>query len=208
MSVHATLPVAPSKAAPPSQSYAGRAMKTAHDAARTVFQFSTHPLTAYFAVSSLVLSYSSSIPLSSAISSNFLAHVVAIPATRIYASYLRKSDPPPQESAKPSCVIPVTKANFKQEVLESKLPVILDAYADWCGPCKHMAPLFSSLSAEMKGKVKFVKLNVDGDRDLTEKLDVKSMPTFLFFKNGQVVGRSEGALSKDALLASIAKHLM
>ena len=80
-------------------------------------------------------------------------------------------------------VTSITKDNIQSEVNESKLPVIIDIYASWCGPCQYMLPIFEELAKEMEGKIKFVKLNVDEARDLSIQYGVTSVPTFIFIKD-------------------------
>lgn len=98
-------------------------------------------------------------------------------------------------------------ANFEQEVLKSSVPVVVDMYATWCGPCKMMAPLFEQLSQELAGSYKFVKVDIDQERDLAIQYNVSSIPTFLFFKDGKMVAKEMGYMSKEALIAKIASHL-
>jgi len=100
-----------------------------------------------------------------------------------------------------------TTENFEQEVLKSQLPVVVDMYATWCGPCKMMAPLFEQLSQELASSYKFVKVDIDQERDLAIQHNVSSIPTFLFFKNGKVVAKEMGYMSKEALIAKLAMHL-
>ncbi len=99
-------------------------------------------------------------------------------------------------------VLSINKDNFQKEVLEADLPVVIDAYATWCPPCKMMAPIFSEISKELSGKVKFVKFNVDENRELAQTLNVNSMPTFLFYKEGKLANTHSGAMGKEAF-----KHL-
>lgn len=101
----------------------------------------------------------------------------------------------------------VTGQNFKTEVLESKIPVVIDVYAIWCGPCQQMSPLFDELSKELAGKYKLVKLNIDEDRDLAISYQVSSIPTFIFIKDGAVVGKEMGYMQKADLLAKIKQFL-
>ncbi len=92
-----------------------------------------------------------------------------------------------------------TAANFEEEVLNSKIPVLVDFYADWCGPCKMMAPIVESIAESFEGKAKVGKLNIDDEMDIAQKYRVMSIPTFIIFKDGQVVETSVGAMSKDEL---------
>ncbi len=84
--------------------------------------------------------------------------------------------------------VSITQSNFEQEIKNEKLPVVLDVYASWCGPCQQMMPIVEELEKELAGKYKFAKLNVDEARDLSIKFGVISVPTFLFILNGQVKG--------------------
>lgn len=93
----------------------------------------------------------------------------------------------------------VTDQNFDKEVLESKLPVLVDFFADWCGPCKMIAPLVEELADHYKSKAKVVKLNVDDSMDSAQKYGVMSIPTLIFFKDGKEVDRATGALPKDTM---------
>ena len=92
-----------------------------------------------------------------------------------------------------------TTDNFDTEVLGSEIPVLVDFYADWCGPCKMMGPVVEELAAAYEGKVKIGKLNVDTDPEIAQRYRVMSIPTFLFVKNGEAVGTSVGALDKASL---------
>ena len=92
-----------------------------------------------------------------------------------------------------------TKQNFETEVLQSELPVLVDFYADWCGPCKMMAPVIDKLAEEMSGKMKVGKLNVDEEPELAMKYRVVSIPTFLIFIDGEVKATCVGAMSATQL---------
>jgi thioredoxin 1 len=88
----------------------------------------------------------------------------------------------------------VSDATFDQEVLQSKEPVFVDFFAEWCGPCKAMAPALEQVAAEMQGKVKVVKLDVDQNPDTTQKYRIQAMPTLMIFKGGEVAAQRVGAL--------------
>ena len=101
----------------------------------------------------------------------------------------------------------VTDANFEQEVLKSPVPVLVDFWAAWCGPCKVIAPTVDQLAVEYAGKMKVVKLDVDSNIEISSRYSVLNIPTLLLFKNGQPVEKMIGALPKPALLAKIQPHL-
>lgn len=93
----------------------------------------------------------------------------------------------------------ITSSNFEEEVEKSSLPVLVDFYADWCGPCKMMAPLVAELAESFEGKCKVGKCNIDENMELAQRYRVMSIPTFIFFKNGTAVETIVGALSKSEL---------
>jgi thioredoxin 1 len=103
-------------------------------------------------------------------------------------------------------VTPVTSESFKKEVLEEQLPVVVDVYAQWCGPCQMMTPVFEELSETLEGTYKFVKLDLDESRDLAITYGVASIPTFLFFKQGALVGSIVGYKTKEELHGEITRH--
>ncbi len=90
-------------------------------------------------------------------------------------------------------VIPVNESDFDSTVLRSEVPVFVDFYADWCGPCNMIAPTIEALSEEYAGKVKFVKINVDNNQQLAMKYDIMSIPTSMLFENGSVKDSLIGA---------------
>ncbi len=93
----------------------------------------------------------------------------------------------------------VTDENFEQEVLGGKVPVVVDFWAEWCGPCRLIGPLLDELAGEYSGRVKVTKLNVDENPSTSMKYGVRSIPTLLFFKDGEVVDRLIGAVPKAEL---------
>jgi len=101
----------------------------------------------------------------------------------------------------------VTAQTFEQEVLQSKLPVLIDFFAPWCGPCQQMEPLFEELSTELAQKYTLVKINIDEERELAVKYSISSIPTFLFMKNGEVMGREQGYKTKEDLKAKLEELL-
>lgn len=99
----------------------------------------------------------------------------------------------------------LTDANFEAEVLKSDLPVLVDFYATWCGPCKMTAPIVEELAKEYEGKLKVGMLNVDEGTETAQKYSVMSIPTLLFFKEGQVVSSLTGFRPKEKLIEEINK---
>lgn len=95
--------------------------------------------------------------------------------------------------------VKVDANNFQSDVLESKEPVVVDFWAEWCGPCKMIGPSLEEISNELGGKVKIAKLNIDENQELASQFGVRSIPTLLVFKGGEVTDIKVGALPKTAL---------
>ncbi len=96
-----------------------------------------------------------------------------------------------------------TSENFEEEVLKSDVPVLVDMFATWCGPCKMMAPIVAQLAEEYKGSVKVGKLDIDQNVDIVAQYKIMSVPTFLVIKDGEVVKKLIGAVSKEELVEAI-----
>lgn len=101
-----------------------------------------------------------------------------------------------------------TTANFEAEVLKSDIPVLVDFYADWCGPCKMMGPIVEKLAEKYEGKVKIGKLNVDENMEIAQKYRVASIPTFIFFEKGEAVETAMGAMSAKMLEEKVKMMLL
>lgn len=97
-------------------------------------------------------------------------------------------------------VIKLTRENFEEEVMKSKLPVVVDFWAEWCGPCRMQSPIVDDLAETMQGKLKVCKVNVDEEGDLAAKYNIMSIPTLLFFNKGNVVNTAVGLHSKQEIL--------
>ena len=104
-------------------------------------------------------------------------------------------------------VLHINDADFESIVVNSDIPVLLDFWAPWCGPCKMIAPVLDELAPEFAGKVKIVKMNVDDNQTTPSQFGVRSIPTLLLIKNGQVVATQVGALPKTQLANFINQHI-
>ncbi|MDH5612979.1 MAG: thioredoxin TrxA [Gammaproteobacteria bacterium] len=100
-------------------------------------------------------------------------------------------------------IVYVTDASFEQDVLKSEIPVLVDYWAEWCGPCKMIAPILEEIVSDYAGKVKIAKLNIDDNPNTPPKFGIRGIPTLMLFKNGEVEATKVGALSKSQLTAFI-----
>ena len=104
-------------------------------------------------------------------------------------------------------VIYSTVATFEEDVINSELPVLVDFWAEWCGPCKMIAPVIDAIAEEYDGRLRVVKLDVDANNETPPKFNVRGIPTLIIFKNGQAVGDKVGALSRGQLIQFVEENL-
>lgn len=105
-------------------------------------------------------------------------------------------------------LIHITKDNFESEVTNSEIPVLLDFYADWCGPCRALGPTLEALATEWEGRAKIAKLNVDKEPELAGSFQVRGIPTMIIFKSGNELGRLVGDTPKNELEAALEKAIV
>ena len=104
-------------------------------------------------------------------------------------------------------ILHVTDNSFEQDVLKADLPVLVDYWAEWCGPCKMVAPILDEIASAHSGKLKVAKLNVDDNPRTAQRFQVMSIPTLLLFKNGETQARIVGARSKSQIMSEFEPHL-
>jgi thioredoxin 1 len=104
-------------------------------------------------------------------------------------------------------IIEITVDNFDTEVLKAGVPVLVDFWAPWCGPCRAVAPMLETINQELQGKVKFVKVNVDDHQQLAVRFGVQAIPTLIIFKNGQAVDRIVGMIPREQISSHLQAQL-
>ena len=100
-------------------------------------------------------------------------------------------------------IIEITSENFDKKVINSSVPVLIDFWAEWCGPCKEISPILDEINNEMHKKIKIVKVNIDDNPNIPNQYGVQSIPTLLIFKKGEVIGTKVGACLKSELISWI-----
>jgi thioredoxin 1 len=104
-------------------------------------------------------------------------------------------------------IVYLSDATFEQDVLKSATPVLVDYWAEWCGPCKMIAPLLDEIAVDYKGRVKVAKLNIDENKEVPPRYGIRGIPTLMLFKNGEVAATKVGALSKSQLTAFLDQNI-
>lgn len=106
-----------------------------------------------------------------------------------------------------SNVVSLNGENFDQEVLQSSIPVVVDFWATWCGPCRKLSPVLDEIAQDYTEKVKFVKVNVEESKEIAKNYSISGLPSLLVFKNGEAVERMAGLMPKSTIISNIEKHM-
>lgn len=104
-------------------------------------------------------------------------------------------------------VISISDSNFESEVVNSSIPVVVDFWATWCGPCRKLSPVIDEIAQTYEGKVKFVKVNVEESIETAKKYSISGLPSLLIFKNGEAVERMTGLMPKSTIISNVEKHI-
>jgi len=101
----------------------------------------------------------------------------------------------------------LTDQNFDQEIQNSEIPVLVDFWAEWCGPCRSFAPILAEFAEQMEGKIKVAKLNIEENPDIASKMAIRSIPTLLLFKEGKIVATKVGFLTKEVIASWVKEYI-
>ena len=104
-------------------------------------------------------------------------------------------------------VTSINDSNFESEVVNSSIPVVVDFWATWCGPCRKLSPVVDEIAQAYEGKVKFVKVNVEESIETAKKYSISGLPSLLIFKNGEAVERMTGLMPKSTIISNVEKHI-
>ncbi len=104
-------------------------------------------------------------------------------------------------------VIDINDSNFESEVINSSIPVVVDFWATWCGPCRKLSPVIEEIAQTYEGKVKFTKVNVEDSVESAKKYSISGLPSLLVFKNGEAVERMTGLMPKSTIISNLEKHI-